>query len=279
MNEFKILKVSDLRAKLATIPARLLLSVLILLGILTKEMNAAEEMASMVQDGTWVHRMEAMIIKDPMHALYYLLVIYGLVSYLYFFMRMFHSWLIGLIASAGVAFLIYEVLSAYAPEYLPYLLWIYVFAGVLVDLLRMIRYVHLRQQVIGAHDEDVEDAYGDGYDRGFDRGYQRAVRENRRVEYERRKELEYDRDDYNEDYDEDYNEEDYEEEDRAEERVGSGRRKEIPEISFFRDCKDEASIRRRYRELCKVYHPDSGNGSTEIFEAVNREYEELMAEF
>jgi hypothetical protein len=278
MNEFKILKVSDLRAKLATIPARLLLSLLILLGILTHELNEASEMATLVQDGTWVHRMEAMIIKDPMHVLYLLLVIYGLVSYLYFFMRMFHSWIIGLIAGAGVAFLIYEVLSAYAPEYLPYLLWIYVFAGVLVDVLRLMRYVHLRQQVINAHDDDVEDAYGDGYDRGFDRGYRRAVRENRRMDHERRKELEYDEYDEEEDDDEDYDE-GYEEDTRREEKIPAGNRKQIPEISFFRDCRDEASIRRRYRELCKVYHPDSGNGSTEIFEAVNREYNELMAGF
>ncbi len=274
MNEFKILKVSDLRAKLATIPARLLLSVLILLGILTREMNAAEELAALAQDGTWVHRMEAMIIKDPMHALYYLLVIYGLVSYLYFFMRMFHSWIIGLIAGAAVAFVIYEVLAAYAPEYLSYLLWIYVFAGVLVDVFRMLRYVHLRQQVIHAHDDDVEDAYGDGYDRGFDRGYQRAIRESRRsrVEYRDRRAIEEDYDDYD---DEDDGYEEYD--DEEDEYIGAKPRKEIPQISFFRDCRDEASIRRRYRELCKVYHPDSGNGSTEIFEAVNREYEELMA--
>ncbi len=45
---------------------------------------------------------------------------------------------------------------------------------------------------------------------------------------------------------------------------------------FFSDCKDEASIKRRYKDLCKVYHPDSGNGSADIFNRITEEYNILM---
>lgn len=48
---------------------------------------------------------------------------------------------------------------------------------------------------------------------------------------------------------------------------------------FFADCKDQAGIKRRYRDLCRVYHPDNGNGSPEVFNRITEEYERLMAQY
>lgn len=42
---------------------------------------------------------------------------------------------------------------------------------------------------------------------------------------------------------------------------------------FLNGCSDLDSLNKRYRDLCKVYHPDMGNGSAEIFQKVNAEYE------
>lgn len=62
----------------------------------------------------------------------------------------------------------------------------------------------------------------------------------------------------------------YEEEDEESPREASP--------GFFTDCRDQASIRRRYRDLCRVYHPDSGNGSAEIFNRITEEYNRLTAQ-
>ena len=47
---------------------------------------------------------------------------------------------------------------------------------------------------------------------------------------------------------------------------------------FFEGCRTPEAIKKRYRDLCKVYHPDSGNGSEIIFEAICDEYNSLMDE-
>lgn len=44
---------------------------------------------------------------------------------------------------------------------------------------------------------------------------------------------------------------------------------------FFNGCDDLDSLNKRYRDLCKVYHPDMGNGSTDVFQKLNAEYEML----
>lgn len=49
--------------------------------------------------------------------------------------------------------------------------------------------------------------------------------------------------------------------------------------AFCADCKDQAGVKRRYRDLCRVYHPDNGNGSPEVFNRITEEYERLMAQY
>lgn len=46
---------------------------------------------------------------------------------------------------------------------------------------------------------------------------------------------------------------------------------EIFEIKLLNDI-DEAKLKRKYRKLMKMYHPDSGNGSNEISAMINEAY-------
>jgi len=50
-------------------------------------------------------------------------------------------------------------------------------------------------------------------------------------------------------------------------------------MNFFANCFSESEIKYRYRELCKLHHPDLG-GSEEIMKLLNLEYEDrLRGEF
>ena len=44
---------------------------------------------------------------------------------------------------------------------------------------------------------------------------------------------------------------------------------------YFVDCDTLEKVQRRYKDLCKVYHPDMENGSSEVFVKIQKEYEEL----
>ena len=46
---------------------------------------------------------------------------------------------------------------------------------------------------------------------------------------------------------------------------------------WFKDVTDIETLRKRYRELLKKYHPDNENGSTEITQQINQEYDRLFA--
>jgi hypothetical protein len=45
--------------------------------------------------------------------------------------------------------------------------------------------------------------------------------------------------------------------------------------SYFNGCETLQSLKTRYRDLCKVYHPDMGNGSPEEFDKIQKEYNVL----
>lgn len=67
-------------------------------------------------------------------------------------------------------------------------------------------------------------------------------------------------------------------ENRSQEGQQAGQAQESAPV-FFADCKGQAGIKRRYRDLCRVYHPDNGNGSPEVFNRITEEYERLMAQY
>lgn len=48
---------------------------------------------------------------------------------------------------------------------------------------------------------------------------------------------------------------------------------------WFKDVKMVEELRRRYRALLKVYHFDNDQGSVEITQEINAEYDSLFAQF
>lgn len=44
---------------------------------------------------------------------------------------------------------------------------------------------------------------------------------------------------------------------------------------MFKGVEDTTSLKKRYKELLKIYHPDNSHGDKELVQAITREYEEL----
>lgn len=64
--------------------------------------------------------------------------------------------------------------------------------------------------------------------------------------------------------------------------IGAGRTttNSVSETSkYFNDCNSMESLQKRYKDLCKVYHPDMGNGSAEIFAEIQTAYENLKKKY
>ena len=49
--------------------------------------------------------------------------------------------------------------------------------------------------------------------------------------------------------------------------------------TFFAGVNGTVALRKRYKELLKIYHPDNGNGDADTLLAINREYEEVKKRF
>ena len=48
-------------------------------------------------------------------------------------------------------------------------------------------------------------------------------------------------------------------------------------MKYFTGIKTIEELRKRYRELLKKYHPDNENGSVEVTQEINMEYDRLFA--
>lgn len=278
----KAIRVAELRKKLAVIPAKIIISVIL---------------TFLVYWDTSIGTVWNNALKTPSKYLITLFIAYGAVSYVCFFIRLMHNWILGIVIAIGVAALVTTQTVKLGDK--PFLIAfaIMLLGGPVLDILNLMRYHSLKNEVIRAEEERMNARYDDGYEDGYYRGmrderrYRDEIEEEeyRRERLERRRHMreEYDyRDEDYEDYIEEndygYDREDeydeiedhagyeyYEEEDRYEEGNSENA------AGFFADCKTPASIKRRYHDLCKVYHPDSGNGSSEIFYRIKDEYDRL----
>ncbi len=53
-----------------------------------------------------------------------------------------------------------------------------------------------------------------------------------------------------------------------------------PETSaFFHGVKNPMTLKKRYKDLTKIFHPDNVAGDTEMIQRINREYEKLKKEY
>ena len=303
MNVLKAIKVAELRNKLSVIPAKLIIA-----AVLTVLIYWEKDM------GFDIGRIWANIQADPKKYLIMLLIAYGAVSYVYFFIRLMHNWIFGLILSVGVAALVITQTGKLGSRTLLIALAVMLLGGPVLDIINLLRYHSLKKEVLRAEEERLEESYGDGYDDG----YRKGIREGRRNERRRlREEEDYYRDDrhyidrgydeeaygeddfregrrqpigysddydggeyyedegyYEEEYDDGYSEEYIENEEYSyDRRITEGNSENA--AGFFADCKSPSEIKRRYHDLCKVYHPDSGNGSAELFYRIKNEYDNL----
>lgn len=48
---------------------------------------------------------------------------------------------------------------------------------------------------------------------------------------------------------------------------------------FFKGVQDNVSLKKRYKALLKIYHPDNLNGDKEILQAISAEYESLSRSY
>lgn len=51
------------------------------------------------------------------------------------------------------------------------------------------------------------------------------------------------------------------------------------QIDFFANCNSLESLKKRYRDLAKAYHPDTGNGDLAISQMINAQYEEKIKKY
>lgn len=175
----------------------------------------------------------------------------------------------------------------------------------------------LKQSIDAAasHDSSYDDGFEEGYRRGMNAGKKDAEEKaTKRIKSKKHKRAEYiedssdDEDDISEgsnsdDWDSDESKDDYESEDSYdyddtyesgsdsdgddddfENNSYADNRRTVAGDSgnvagYFADCKNRKEIKRRYHDLCKVYHPDSGNASSDIFCKINAEYLTLMSEY
>lgn len=61
--------------------------------------------------------------------------------------------------------------------------------------------------------------------------------------------------------------------------TGNSATKATTAANYFNGCNSMESLQKRYKDLCKVYHPDMGNGSAEIFTEIQAAYEFLKKKY
>lgn len=187
--------------------------------------------------------------ETPVNSIFTMVAMYGIVSYFWLCVRAAGNWLIGIV-TAIILIVIWTVCMNKLPPIFRALIGAAIcFGGVVMDILHIFNYFRIKKKVRYAHREY--------YSREQDTAW------------------ESEEDEEDEEYEE-YEEEDFDDEEYGyEEEIEEPSRESSP--GFFTGCGDQSSIRRRYRDLCRVYHPDSGNGSAEIFNRITEEYNRLTA--
>ena len=264
MNPLKIIKVAEIRKKIAVIPGKLILSIIAIFA-LHWQGNPPDSVNQM--------------LHSPVSGLLFFAFYYGVISYVSFFIRIMHNWILGIVVAGAAVFAVWQFRSEIGQQNSMIIYSIMLFGGPILDVLNILRYLNLKDEVIREQEESDHRAYGDGYNSGYESGYERGKRDGARlnsgpsartISHRNQNYLPYEED---EDYEDDYYEDDYPEEDDY--YIEENEDWDEP-CGFFDDCRDDAAVKRRYHDLCKVYHPDSGNGSAEIFQQITEEYHAIM---
>lgn len=211
MNEIQMVKLAELRSKLSAIPGKLIVTFLLTAGLL------------------WNFSWDT-FKENLMTNIGSIIIMYGLVSYVWLCVKLTHNWIIGIIFAVILLLIVSFNAEKLGSVVSTVLVIALCFGGLLLDIFYIVRYFTLKRRLLNS--------ISDGYD--YYEEYEESSKENRE---------EHDRDS----------------------------RGSSDSPGFFFGCDDERSIKRRYKELCKVYHPDNGNGSAEVFNKITEEYNLLIA--
>lgn len=215
MDELAIVKLSELRSKIAAIPVKLIVSILFMAGFY------------------WDFSMDV-FMEQPVQNIFMTIIIYGLISYLWLCIKITRNWIIGVIFAIALIAIISMNADKIGQMGSSAIFIAIAFGGPLIDIYYILRYSSLKRKLRSQKYEN-DDYYYEKYD----------------------------------EYDDDKDEQDYEEDESFADTT----------LDFFEGCNDINSIKRRYKDLCKVYHPDNGNGSAEIFAKINEEYNDLILDY
>lgn len=349
MNVLRAIKVAELRKKLAIIPAKIILAVLIFIAVYVlrhlvpslKEFSFSEMFGVLKAD--WIAYLALFI------------AIYGAVSYFCFFIDLLKIRFVGLALAVAIAAGVYLCIGRVDSRYTDIAILALLLLGPFVDIINMFRYGSLKRKVIKTEEQLLNAGHNTTYDDGFEEGFKRGMNEGRlnnsglnnpginksglndsgrRPVLARAPRIKSDEDYYGieDQYEDGYPEDEYPEDEYPEgeypeneysgdeysenaysgdeysgnnyyednysgdyyegsgyagtgnEAYGKAFGEERHYISgdsgniagYFADCRDAKEVKRRYHDLCKVYHPDAGNVSSDIFYRINEEYQSLM---
>lgn len=215
MDELKIVKLAELRSKIGVIPAKLLVTFLLVNAIL------------------WNFSFEK-FKEDIFQNIFVFVIMYGIISYFWLCVKMTGNWIIGIVVAIVLVFVwtgSMEKMSGLVGTLIGCAIC---FGGPVMDVLTIIRYFAIKKKVFRIPEDACEG------------------------------EPEPDWEQWQEDSG------------QQEQQTWQGRESSAV---FFADCKDQAGVKRRYRDLCRVYHPDNGNGSPEVFNRITEEYERLLTQY
>ena len=198
MNGLKAVKVAELRSRLAAIPAKIILAL-----VVTTALSWDTDF------GTTFDTM----IADPLKSAKLLVIFYGVISYVYFFIRLFHSYIVGILVAAVAAYAVFSIRDRFTADQFMLIELFMIFGGPVMDVLRFIRYLNMKREVL-AESRDLKDkiddiydnvhGYEEGFDRGYESGYFRGRSEN--ISFRERERLEEydDEEGYDDGYDDEY---------------------------------------------------------------------------
>ena len=192
MNVLRAIKVAELRKKLAIIPGKILMALLVMVGYY------------LFRNKTWdLTIVWGQVKTDWLDCIRNLVFIYGAISYFTFFLMLIKQWFLGLIVSVVTVVVLYFTVGTRDFQLFMMILFVLVMIGPIFDIIHFFRYFSLKNKVIEAEEEMQQNIRAGGhdsaYDDGFEEGYRRGINaERRRSIAGRPGEIETQEDDYGE---------------------------------------------------------------------------------
>lgn len=178
--------------------------------------------------------------EAPGYNIFTFIILYGILSYFWLCVKLTRNWIIGIVvAIALVLVMVGSSMNNSGGVFQLVFSCAICFGGPVLDILTVVRYFIIKKQVFSMPRDTY--TYADEPEQDWEQWQENSGQQDQQTQQTRQTQ-------------------------------------ESTPV-FFADCKDQAGIKRRYRDLCRVYHPDNGNGSPEVFNRITEEYERLMSQY